>query len=247
MRSRAWLVNHLAAKAVARVIFASWAEQVQKTEFRLEMKVATRFASLNAGEIDELVVNKDSSNTKKATKVAVELFRKYLAKKNKQEDFLSSTEDKLNKNLQQFYVEARKMDRTEYSKSSLIAIRFALCRYIKASRPELDIVNGSSFDKANRVFKAKIVDLKKKGKAKVEHKPAIAVQDLRKLYFSEAFNTSMPTGLQNKVFFEIMLYFCRRGRENLRELTKDSFAVCSLQFLCKDTNVSLATFVSQNE
>ena len=117
------------------------------------------------------------------------------------------------------------MDQTEYSKSSLIAIRYALCWYIKASRPELDIVNGSSFDKANWVFKAKMFGLKKKGKAKVKHKPAIAVQGLRKLYFSEAFDTSTPTGLQDKVFFEIMLHFCRRGRENLRELTKDSTAV----------------------
>ena len=33
-----------------------------------EMEVATRFASLNAGETDELVINKDSTNTKKLQK-----------------------------------------------------------------------------------------------------------------------------------------------------------------------------------
>ena len=131
------------------------------------MEVATRFASLNVGEIDQLVVNEDSTNTKKATKVAVELFRKYLVERNKQEDFLSSTKEELNKNLQQFYVKEQKMDRTKYSKLSLATIRFALYWYIKASKPELDIVNGSSFDKDNRLFKTKIVDLKKKGKAKV--------------------------------------------------------------------------------
>ena len=38
------------------------------------MKVATRFASLNAGKTDKLVVNTDNTITKKATKVAVELF-----------------------------------------------------------------------------------------------------------------------------------------------------------------------------
>ena len=32
------------------------------------MEVATRFASLNAGETDELVVNEDSTNTKKLQK-----------------------------------------------------------------------------------------------------------------------------------------------------------------------------------
>ena len=32
-----------------------------------------------------------------------------------------------------------------------------------------------------------------------------------------------PTGLQNKVCFEVMLSFCRRGQENLRELKRYSF------------------------
>ena len=33
-----------------------------------------------------------------------------------------------------------------------------------------------------------------------------------------------PRTLQNKVFFEIMLYFCRRGRQNLRELKIKDFS-----------------------
>ena len=33
------------------------------------MEVATRFASLNASETDEMVVNKDSTNTKKLQKL----------------------------------------------------------------------------------------------------------------------------------------------------------------------------------
>ena len=33
-----------------------------------------------------------------------------------------------------------------------------------------------------------------------------------------------PRTLQNKVFFEIMLYSCRRGRQNLRELKIKDFS-----------------------
>ena len=33
-----------------------------------------------------------------------------------------------------------------------------------------------------------------------------------------------PRTVQNKVFFEIMLYFCRRGRQNLRELKIKDFS-----------------------
>ena len=34
----------------------------------------------------------------------------------------------------------------------------------------------------------------------------------------------IPVTLQNKVFFEIMLYFCRRGRQNFRELKIKDFS-----------------------
>jgi hypothetical protein len=54
-------------------------------------------------------------------------------------------------------------------------------------------------------------------------KPAIADEDITNLYESGVFNTETPATLQNKVFFEIMFYFCRRGRQNLRELKKDDF------------------------
>ena len=48
------------------------------------MEIETRFASLNAGKTDELVVNKDSTITKKATKVVVD---KYLAETSKKKTF----------------------------------------------------------------------------------------------------------------------------------------------------------------
>ena len=129
----------------------------------------------------------------------------------------------LNELLKKFYVEARRKDKQPYTKSSLTAIRFGLCRHIKNSRPDVDIINGPEFEEANRVFKAKTVELKRQGKAKVEHKPPIAPEDLKKLYRSQTFDMATPTGLQNKVWFEVMLFFCRRGQENLRELKRDSF------------------------
>ena len=119
----------------------------------------------------------------------------------------------LNNLLKKFYIEARRKDKQPYSKSSLTAIRFGLCCFIKSSRPDVDIINGSEFNEVNHVFKAKVVEFKK---IKVEHKPAIAKEDLKKLYQSVAFDTATSTGLQNKVWFEIMLFFCRCGQENLR-------------------------------
>lgn len=86
----------------------------------------------------------------------------------------------------------------------------------------MDVINGAEFNDASCIFKVKQVELKKMGKAKVEHKPPIAQEDLKKLYRSEPFDVNTPTGLQNKVGFEIMLFFCRQGQENLRELQIDA-------------------------
>ena len=63
------------------------------------------------------------------------------------------------------------------------------------------------------------------GKGGVDHHPDIDEEDLLKLYKSEVFDINNPIGLQRKVFFEILLYICRRGRENLRKLTKHHFSI----------------------
>ena len=126
--------------------------------------------------------------------------------------------------LKKIYAEARRADGAPYTKNSLCSIRFCLKRYFKAVN-NINIINGKEFDEVNSVYKAQCTALKKNGLSKTEHKPAIADEDITKLYESGVFNTETPATLQNKVFFEIMFYFCRRGRQNLRELKKDDFAL----------------------
>jgi len=86
-------------------------------------------------------------------------------------------------------------------------------------------MNEEEFSEANKVFATKCVHLKKDGQAKVQHKPPIADADLKKVYKSGAFGTEHPKSLLNKVFFEIMLCFCRRGRQNLCQLKWSDFIV----------------------
>ena len=40
-----------------------------------------------------------------------------------------------------------------------------------------------------------------------------------------SFDVCTPKGLQDKVFVDYMLYFCNRGRENLRELKQTDFVI----------------------
>ena len=81
------------------------------------------------------------------------------------------------------------------------------------------------FAEANLSFKAIQADLKRKGFGDTTHYQPIDENDIARLYSSGVFDESTPSGLQNKIWFEIMLFICRRGRENLRELEKDHFQI----------------------
>ena len=54
----------------------------------------------------------------------------------------------------------------------------------------------------------------------------ITLEDLKRLYSHVlAFNTDTPQALLNKTVFEIILYFCRRGQENLPHLKLSDFQI----------------------
>ena len=102
---------------------------------------------------------------------------------------------------------------------SLRTLKYGLKRYYKTTAG-VD-VDDEGFGETNDVYTAKCVELKKKRLAKVNHKPPIGGS----LYESGAFSTDHPKTLLSKVLFEIMLCFCRRGRQNQRQLKKSHFRV----------------------
>jgi site-specific recombinase XerD len=180
-----------------------------------------RFADLGEAEIRKLLEDRDSVNTKKSTKGSKAIFEEYLREKKLHHP---ENSEELASVLKSFYAEVRKKDGSEYTKNSLCSLRFGLNRHFK-SVFNYDIIKDKEFDEANSVYEAQCVYLKKRGLAKTEHKPPIADEDIKKLYESGVFNTDSPATLQNKVFFEILFFFCRRGRQNLRQLKKDDFAI----------------------
>ena len=172
---------------------------------------APRFGSYTEDDIDELVTNRHSKNTKRSTARCVQLFRDYLSEKRESVDFESFDKDKLKKWLTKFYVEVKKKDGTDYRKSSIQNLKNGLKRYLKETC-SLDI-SGSDFSHANKVFAAKVVDLKRHGKGDVKHKDPIEGEDLTQMYnYFELYDVNgkvSPTILQQKVFFDIALHFCR--------------------------------------
>ena len=79
------------------------------------------------------------------------------------------------------------------------------------------------FSRSNEMLNAQLLRLKKLGKENSQHKPTLEDEDLEKLKSSDALSLSDPLSLLRNVWFHIVFYFCRRGREGQRELQRSSF------------------------
>ncbi|XP_062577122.1 uncharacterized protein LOC134238991 [Saccostrea cucullata] len=195
------------------------------------------FADVEESEITKLLDDKDSVSTKRTIKRSVNLFRTFLMEKRGSGEFEGLSKEELNENLRLFYVSIRTKAGTSLKVSSLNNIKYGLFKYLKDTC-KID-VDGPEFNESKQVYKAALTDMKKKGFGSVDHKPPISTEDLKKLYDSESivFNVNTPCGLQNKVWFDLMFYLCRRGRENLRKMTKKTFGI--------DTDATGREFVYQ--
>ena len=131
----------------------------------------------------------------------------------------------LDQNLRRFYAEARTKKGEDYSKSTLLGFRHSIERYLNAPplNRGLKISTDPRFSRSNLMLDAQIKSLKRSGKENVSHKPAIEEEDLQKLKSSKVFSMSQPLSLLRNVWFHVVLFFCRRGREGQRSLTTKSF------------------------
>ena len=182
-----------------------------------------RFGNLSMEDIDEIEKNKDSKNTKKVIKKSINILRAFLDEKGQDVNFEDLSNNDLDLVLKDFFANARTEKGDMYKLSSFRQIKYGIGKFLSTKNIDID---GSEFSKSNQAFKAFSVNLIRKGKGGIEHKPPIAKGDLEKLYnHPHALNPATPYGLQKKVLFEIILYLCRRGQENLVDMKKDTFRV----------------------
>ena len=194
-----------------------------------------QFASITDDEGRKIESGKNAAQTRKQTEMMTNILFAYIREKNIVIDLETASRPSVNNLLESFYLEVRKQDGAMYKKTSFYSLRFALQRHFKETRGnDFDIITNEEFNGANSRFTAQCVVLKKNGLAKIEHYPPISIEDVQKLYASEVFDIKSPLRLQRKVLFELMLHFCCRGMENLRELTVNDF---TLQKLSNGTEV----------
>ena len=128
-------------------------------------------------------------------------------------------------NLREFYGCARNKNGDLYGKSSLVNLRAGLNRHLTSPpyNMKVNLMKDRIFQDANQVFVGLVRKMRMEGLSQVTHKDAISTADMQKLYSSGTLGTQNPESLMYKVYVDIALHFCRRGREGLRELTKSSF------------------------
>ena len=182
---------------------------------------AKRFVTYDEEGLSDFLETKQAKNTERSTKTALTLLETFCA-----ETGLSIHLDNaymMDNTLQRFYAGIRKANGDFYKVTTMNGIRFGLQRHFLNTLKIFDIINDSDFKASNTCFKNVLIKIKQSGKGNITHYPEIEPEDLRKLYASFDLNT--PDGLQEKVLFDIMFFLCRRGRENLRAMTKSSFFV----------------------
>lgn len=134
--------------------------------------------------------------------------------------------DEMNKCLSKFYVSARKKDGSHYKKSSLLSIRAALDRHLKATpfNKKFSICDTALFSEANKTLSSYLKQLVSQGKiAGTVHKIPLTTEIVKKLYekgeLADA-DTLSPRALLQTAWFFISIYFGKRGRENQTMLKK---------------------------
>lgn len=187
---------------------------------------ASRFAQTPAEERDKKRMQINSKKTLKANKGAAKIFKDYLQVQGESKNFEEFDNAKLDEMLGRFYMDLRREDGTYYKVNSMETIRHGISRYLKSPpfNRKIDIVKDSLFIESNTCFKAVLAEAKRLGMVEVHH-PIISDTDLSLLYTSNNLSIATPRGLFNKVQFDIRMFFCRRGIENMHTMTKNTFRV----------------------
>lgn len=190
-------------------------------------KKKSRFKTVQSNEKDTIFQNRKEPSTNQATKLWLKCFQDYLSEKNLADAYTIPTSD-LPDILEQFYTELRKADgQGEYKISTLKCIRAALNRFFKETC-SLDIIANPKFIRSNEMFQGVTKKAKEEGRGETNSMPPIEPEDLQRIseYFQQNMNgPPNPAKLQEIVLFNVIYYMGRRGRQNLRKMTKDTFKI----------------------
>ena len=181
--------------------------------------MSTRFVHVTADDVNNLKKKDVAKSTNAGTSNALKTFLAFCKEVNVYSINVISKEQ-LRDLLAKFFAGARTEKGQLYKVNTMQAIRSGLQRHFMETR-KIDIINDDFFQETNSCFHNILKNIRSSTKGQVKHYPEIEPEDLKKLYRS--IDTNTPTGLLEKVWVDVMLHFIRRGRENQREMTIDTF------------------------
>ena len=182
-----------------------------------------RFVYLSNKDIKELGNKKVAKSTNNATSNAVKTFLAFCKELNIYSINIMEVKELANV-LAKFYAGCRTEKGELYKVNSMNSLRNGLQRHFIIQR-NVDIVKDDIFRESNACFVNVVKKIRGTIKGQVNHYPEIEPEDVQKLYASVDLKT--PRGLLEKVWLDVMVHFIRRGRENLRDMTIDTFEIGS--------------------
>ncbi|KAJ8316763.1 hypothetical protein KUTeg_005709 [Tegillarca granosa] len=188
-----------------------------------------RFPRLTVKERENIIENSKSKGTKKMTKYGVNVFTEWLTARKTSTKFEDLPVPVLDQTLKKFYSEVRNTDGKLYAKSTYVGIRAAINRHLSSPphNKKFNILTDLDFHLSNKMFNSMLKKIQAEGLHKASHYPPITEGDMEKLRSSEILSLGSAKTLQYKVWFSLMLHLGRRGRENLRNFTENTFQVKS--------------------
>ncbi|XP_063405987.1 uncharacterized protein LOC134689951 [Mytilus trossulus] len=194
----------------------------------IQQEVTSRFAKLDDDALEKIICETESTSTKRQTKYGVKIFKQWLTETKQDSNFEQFSTEQLDHILRNLYAEVRNTDGQLYATSTFVGIRVSINRYLRAPLHNKSfslLEDKQDFHKSNQMFTAMIKKLQREGLDVTKHHLSISDGDLEKLRLSGVLSTKNPKALLRKVWFDILLGFGRRGRENQRTFTDKTFAI----------------------
>jgi hypothetical protein len=200
--------------------------------FHFTIKMAVnRFTVASEDDIAGLIAGKASKSTKKVVQKAKQTFENFLVANGHPAAFDNFSKGEPNEHLRLSFANIKKKPEKDgvvaelNKKNTFTSLKYGVGKYIKETMG-FDINEDPEFSSSIQVYEAMLKKLKQSGLGATSHYPPVSEEDFEKLYSDHrVFNFDTPVGLQCKVWFEIMFYFCRRGQENLRDMKMDTFSI----------------------
>ena len=169
------------------------------------------------------MITKMAKSTQSSMKCAKNMLVTYLDRKGIPQ--IPIDKSQLDNVLSNFWPSLRKTNGDKFRASSLLTLRQNLRAAISAENA-IDIIEDLSFSQSNKLFGNFVKSLKNEGLGYVKHTPDINKTEIEKIVTKLDINC--PKQLQYLTWIFIMLFFCRRGIENLTKIKKHFFIVTEI-------------------